>query len=72
LPALRLQRFGAPWGHERDDGFVGARLDDAADSGDSDAGDLARYTSRRGSCKQELVVFAAIEGLGLGRRGMEG
>ena len=40
LPALGIEGLGAVGGEERDGGTVAVAVEDAADSGDGDAGDL--------------------------------
>ena len=71
FPALRLERLAAFSGTQRNGrtGFGSAK--NAADAGDGNSGDGAGDMCAGRGGKEELVIFAAMKGLGQGGGGME-
>jgi hypothetical protein len=72
LPALGVKGLGAPRGAECYSWAAGAAGENAADLGDGDAGDFAGHASCGWGCKDEFVVFSAVEGLVEGRVWVDG
>ena len=66
LPSVRFEWLGALRREECYDGLACAGFEDAADSGDGDAGDGAGQACADGRCEEQFVVFAAVESLGEG------
>ena len=72
LPAFGIEGLRALISEQRDGGAVAAGGQDAADSGDGDAGNFFGDAGGGWGGEKQFVVFSAVKGLVEGCAGMDG